>query len=156
MPLATYLDTVTCSRDQDTDVSGHHLPSMTMERPSLQDSTVGPNLLRTLFKPLSEGTQNPALRSRTPQEKEQCFSSKGHSSVCRYKTERRSMSDCRATERPRWAPAPLTLSLSSVSLLLFSCHVVPESLRPHGPQHARPPCPSPSPRACSSSCPLSQ
>ena len=29
------------------------------------------------------------------------------------------------------------------------------SLQPHGPQHARPPCPSPSPRAFSNSCPLS-
>ena len=31
-----------------------------------------------------------------------------------------------------------------------------DSLRPHGLQHARPPCPSPIPRACSNSCPLSQ
>ena len=31
-----------------------------------------------------------------------------------------------------------------------------DSLRPHGLQHARPPCPSPTPRACSDSCPLSQ
>ena len=31
-----------------------------------------------------------------------------------------------------------------------------DSLRPHGLQHARPPCPSPSPGACSNSCPLSQ
>ena len=30
------------------------------------------------------------------------------------------------------------------------------SLWPHGLQHTRPPCPSPSPRVCSSSCPLSQ
>ena len=30
------------------------------------------------------------------------------------------------------------------------------SLQPHGLQHARPPCPSPSPRAYSNSCPLSQ
>ena len=30
------------------------------------------------------------------------------------------------------------------------------SLRPHGLQHTRFPCPSPSPRACSNSCPLSQ
>ena len=29
-------------------------------------------------------------------------------------------------------------------------------LRPHGLQHSRPPCPSPTPRVCSSSCPLSQ
>ena len=41
-------------------------------------------------------------------------------------------------------------------LLLFSCQVVCNSLRPHGLQHARLPCPSPSPRACSKSCPLSQ
>ena len=30
-----------------------------------------------------------------------------------------------------------------------------DSLRPHGLQHARPPCPSPSPGICSDSCPLS-
>ena len=30
------------------------------------------------------------------------------------------------------------------------------TLRPHGPQHARPPCPSPTPRVYSNSCPLSQ
>ena len=37
----------------------------------------------------------------------------------------------------------------------FSCSVVSDSLRPHGLQHARLPCPSPTPRACSNSCPLS-
>ena len=31
-----------------------------------------------------------------------------------------------------------------------------DSLRPHGLQHTRLPCPSPSPRVCSNSCPLSQ
>ena len=41
-------------------------------------------------------------------------------------------------------------------LLLFSCSVMSDSLRPHGLQHARPPCPSPTPGACSNSCPLSQ
>ena len=30
-----------------------------------------------------------------------------------------------------------------------------DSLRPHGLQHARPPCPSPTPRVYSNSCPLS-
>ena len=34
-------------------------------------------------------------------------------------------------------------------LLLFSHLVVSNSLQPHGPQHTRPPCPSPSPRDCS-------
>ena len=31
-----------------------------------------------------------------------------------------------------------------------------DSLQPHGLQHTRPPCPSPTSRACSNSCPLSQ
>ena len=38
----------------------------------------------------------------------------------------------------------------------FSCSVVSDSLWPHDPQHARPPCPSPTPRVCQNSCPLSQ
>ena len=37
----------------------------------------------------------------------------------------------------------------------FSCSVVSDSLRPHGLQHARPACPSPTPRVHSNSCPLS-
>ena len=41
-------------------------------------------------------------------------------------------------------------------LLLLSCSVMSDSLGPHELQHARLPCPSPSPRACSNSCPLSQ
>ena len=39
-------------------------------------------------------------------------------------------------------------------LLFCSCPVVSNSLRPHGLQHARPLCPSPSPKVCPSSCPL--
>ena len=38
----------------------------------------------------------------------------------------------------------------------FSRSVVTDSLQPHGLQHARLPCSSPTPRACSNSCPLSQ
>ena len=38
----------------------------------------------------------------------------------------------------------------------FSCSVMFDSLRPHGPQHARPPCPSPAPGVDSNSCPLSR
>ena len=37
----------------------------------------------------------------------------------------------------------------------FSCSVVSNSLWPHGLQHARLPCPSPTPRAYSNSCPSS-
>ena len=39
--------------------------------------------------------------------------------------------------------------------LFFSHSVVSDSLRPHGLQHTRLPCPSLSPGACSNSCPLS-
>ena len=42
-----------------------------------------------------------------------------------------------------------------MSLLFFSSSVMSDSLQPHGRQHARLSCPSPSPRACSNSCPLS-
>ena len=38
----------------------------------------------------------------------------------------------------------------------FSCSVVSDSLRPYGLQHTRLPCPSPTPRACSNSCPSSR
>ena len=38
----------------------------------------------------------------------------------------------------------------------FSCSVVSNSLWPHGLQHARPPCPSPTPWVYSNSCPLSR
>ena len=40
-------------------------------------------------------------------------------------------------------------------LFLFWCSVMSDSLQPHGLQHARLPCPSPSPGACSNSCPVS-
>ena len=38
----------------------------------------------------------------------------------------------------------------------FSCSVLSDSLWPHGLQRARPPCPSPTPRVYSNSCPLSR
>ena len=60
-----------------------------------------------------------------------------------------------------WNPANLdpqltgfcTLHLCSVQ---FSCSVVSDSLQPHGLQHARPSCPSPTPGVYSNSCTLSQ
>ena len=42
------------------------------------------------------------------------------------------------------------------SSVQFSHSVVSDSLPPHGLQHAMLPCPSPTPRTCSNSCPLSQ
>ena len=43
-----------------------------------------------------------------------------------------------------------------INSLLFSHSVISNSLWSHGLQHTRPPCPSPLPRACLNSCPLSQ
>ena len=37
----------------------------------------------------------------------------------------------------------------------FSCSVMSNFLQPHGLQHARPPCPSPTPGTYTNSCPLS-
>ena len=45
---------------------------------------------------------------------------------------------------------------SGFSSVQFSCSVVSNSLWPHGLQHARLPCPSPTPGAYSNSCPLSR
>ena len=42
------------------------------------------------------------------------------------------------------------------SSVQFSCSVTSNSLWPHGLQHIRPLCPTPTPRVYSSSCPLSQ
>ena len=44
----------------------------------------------------------------------------------------------------------------AISLVQFSCSVMSDSLRPHGLQHTRLPCPSPTPGACSNSCPPSR
>ena len=43
-----------------------------------------------------------------------------------------------------------------IFFLMFSLQVVSDSLWPHGLQHARPPCPSSSPRVCPSPCALNQ
>ena len=48
------------------------------------------------------------------------------------------------------------INLSIISSVQFSGSVVSDSLRPHGLQHARLPCPSPTPGVYSHSCPLSQ
>ena len=50
----------------------------------------------------------------------------------------------------------LSLFLSEIYLLLFSYPFISDSLWPHGLQHARLLCPSPSPRVWSNSCSLSR
>ena len=51
------------------------------------------------------------------------------------------------------SPAKGSVQFSSVQ---FSLSVVSDSLRPHESQHARPPCPSPTPGVYPNSCPSSQ
>ena len=48
----------------------------------------------------------------------------------------------------------LKSSLNVINSVQFSGSVVSNSMQPHGLQHARLPCPSPTPGACSNSCPL--
>ena len=43
-----------------------------------------------------------------------------------------------------------------ISSVQFSCSIMSDSLWPHGLQHARPPCPLPTPGVYSNSCPLSR
>ena len=57
----------------------------------------------------------------------------------------------------RWLPYCLfKKDIKKFHLVQFSCSVMSDSLRPHGLQHDRLPCPSPTPGAYSNSCPLSQ
>ena len=51
--------------------------------------------------------------------------------------------------------ATLFLGYHLLYSVQFSHSVMSNSLRPHGLQHARLPCPSPTPEACSNSCPSS-
>ena len=52
-------------------------------------------------------------------------------------------------------PVQSGLRFGALNNLLFSHSVVSDSLQPHGLQYTRLPCSSPSPGACSNSCPLS-
>ena len=53
------------------------------------------------------------------------------------------------------APHPMGKSRKPPSSFQFSHSVMSNFLRPHGLQHARLPCPSPTPKTCSNSCALS-
>ena len=57
----------------------------------------------------------------------------------------------------KWFPkAEVILSNIPFSSVQFSRSVMSDSLQPHEPQHARPPCPSPTPRVHPNPCPLSR
>ena len=60
-----------------------------------------------------------------------------------------------ATDLGLWFSCGQRYNYSSHSSVQFSHSVMSNSLWPHGLQHARPPCPSPTPGACSNSCPSS-
>ena len=54
-----------------------------------------------------------------------------------------------------WSPEGFAFCCGGIQFSsVFSCSVVSNSLRPHGLQHARPPCPSPTPGVYPNSCPL--
>ena len=55
-----------------------------------------------------------------------------------------------------WKPFCAFTYSFDFSLVQFSRSVVSDSLRPHELQHARPPCPSPTPRVYPNPCPLSR
>ena len=50
----------------------------------------------------------------------------------------------------------LTAHQESIGFFQLSCSVISDCLRPHEPQHARPPCPSPTPGVYPNPCPLSR
>ena len=54
-----------------------------------------------------------------------------------------------------WLALSLCGERVHISSVQFSCSVMSDSLRPHESQHARPPCPSPTPGLYSNSCPSS-
>ena len=68
----------------------------------------------------------------------------------------------RVPHSPPWIPlrgcwrSTAAAAKGSAVTIQFSRSVMSDSLQPHGRQHARLPCPSPTPRACSNSCPSSQ
>ena len=58
--------------------------------------------------------------------------------------------------RQRLLIAQTRIQALQFSSVQFSRSVISDPLRPHGLQHARPPCPSPTPGVYSDSCPLCQ
>ena len=59
-------------------------------------------------------------------------------------------------QSPDTQSLPASESVSGFSSVRFSCSVMSDSVQSHGLQHTRHPCPSPTPRVYSNSCPLSR
>ena len=84
--------------------------------------------------------------------------SRGHRGHCGCTTQHRSTKHSTPWTRTACAErkGPDTLCDPKFIQVLSSRYVTSDSLRPHGLQHARPPCPSPTPSACSNPCPWSR
>ena len=63
---------------------------------------------------------------------------------------------CKESDTTEHTCTYFSLDSIPIQVIQFSCSVMSNSLRSQGLQHARLPCPSPTLRACSNSCPLSQ
>ena len=75
----------------------------------------------------------------------------------RTKTHTAGRSDNVALDQMNWAWSTAAPSLGTVVIQFqFSCSVMSSSLRPHEPQHSRPPCPSPAPGVHPNPCPSSR
>ena len=78
----------------------------------------------------------------------------GHDWVTKHSTQSLSLSGLVSRiykELPQLTQQKCLEKMSQKKILLFSQWVVSDSLQPYGLQHARLPCPSPSPGACSNS-----
>ena len=100
--------------------------------------------------PAMQETQDGSLGQEDPLEKEMA----AYSNILAWEISR--------TEKPggatvhRVAKNLIRLKSLQFSSVQFSYSVMSDSLRPHESQHARPPCPSPTPGVHSDSRPLSQ
>ena len=68
----------------------------------------------------------------------------------------RTWKQSRCPSADEWIRKLLYIYTMEYSVSQFSCSVLSNSLRPHEPQHTRPPCPSPTPGVHSNSRPSSQ
>ena len=82
-----------------------------------------------------------------------CLVSSRVECLCHCHTQSHSPSQVSGVRLSPWGRPLWLFQFNSVQ---FSHSVMSDSLRPHGPKHTRPPCPSPTPGVYPNSCPLSQ
>ena len=79
----------------------------------------------------------------------------GFHSVCPRMDENKGLMEASWWERLKGKLGLILMDGAMLSSVQFSRRVMYDSLQPHGLQHARPPCPSPTPGVHPDSCPLS-